>query len=726
MFLAILIVCLTAGLYTAYRLIGQGAYSLKQKLLIILGSLFLFLIPLLLKRLEGYSGSIYTFVFVSAYFIFICGALFFCLMLVRDAIWLFLCVREMAKNILPRKYQWKNPLFLRRTNYLLMVIALVASIFSLYSGLKTPDVKETILASNKIENPLNIVVLGDMHLTRTTSLSKVKKIVKKVNELNADLVLFTGDTIDDDVFFIEPLLKELKNIHAFKGMYAVSGNHEFYINPDQVKTAFMMMGIHYLVNEGVFVKGNVYLAGVSDERFKTKLTSDKDIENALQGAKLSDYKILFAHRPCVYKTARKNNVDLVVSGHTHGGQIFPFHIVSKIMNGYLSGLYHKDNSFLYVTRGAGQWGPQMRLFAPSEISLIKVQPVQNLAAFKTQEKQLEPDNVKEVLDSAKEVVYPARETKNNFVEKTMAEEEKASLENSVTDNLENAKQIADKEAALKEEKSIEKENIDQDFEEAKASLDDVFEGVILENTKKELSQEKAKSKKLEVEIKQLRVDFEKTKEDMNKVIIRQKAAIKLLEAERKVLKDELVEQKLLLKSERKATQEILATQKKLLAREREIAKKAFKLQNELLAELKSVKKELAALKSKEQVSQETKKVLVDASNFEKEVPTLQEQKKRSVLTPLYEPAPIFAPQPSERAYSQEQRREEKFANMQVIYHEDGSVTRQMTKTVIIEYPTYFSTVKSVANYRTTPYEEQTADSVMIENALRKALKLPLI
>ena len=598
MFLAILIVCLTAGLYTAYRLIGQGTYSLKQKLLIILGSLFLFLIPLLLKRLEGYSGSIYTFVFVSAYFIFICGALFFCLMLVRDAIWLFLCVREMAKNILPRKYQWKNPLFLRRTNYLLMVIALVASIFSLYSGLKTPDVKETILASNKIENPLNIVVLGDMHLTRTTSLSKVKKIVKKVNELNADLVLFTGDTIDDDVFFIEPLLKELKNIHAFKGMYAVSGNHEFYINPDQVKTAFMMMGIHYLVNEGVFVKGNVYLAGVSDERFKTKLTSDKDIENALQGAKLSDYKILFAHRPCVYKTARKNNVDLVVSGHTHGGQIFPFHIISKIMNGYLSGLYHKDNSFLYVTRGAGQWGPQMRLFAPSEISLIKVQPVQNLAAFKTQEKQLEPDNVKEVLDSAKEIVYPAKETKNNFVEKTMAEEKKASLENSVTDNLENAKQIADKEASLKEEKSTEKENIDQDFEEAKASLDDVFEGVILENTKKELSQEKAKSKKLEVEIKQLRVDFEKTKEDMNKVIIRQKAAIKLLEAERKVLKDELVEQKLLLKSERKATQEILATQKKLLAREREIAKKAFKLQNELLAELKSVKKELAALKSK--------------------------------------------------------------------------------------------------------------------------------
>ena len=509
-------------------------------------------------------------------------------------------------------------------------------------------------------------------------------------------------------------------------MYAVSGNHEFYINPDQVKTAFMMMGIHYLVNEGVFVKGNVYLAGVSDERFKTKLTSDKDIENALQGAKLSDYKILFAHRPCVYKTARKNNVDLVVSGHTHGGQIFPFHIISKIMNGYLSGLYHKDNSFLYVTRGAGQWGPQMRLFAPSEISLIKVQPVQNLAAFKTQEKQLEPDNVKEVLDSAKEIVYPAKETKNNFVEKTMAEEKKASLENSVTDNLENAKQIADKEASLKEEKSTEKENIDQDFEEAKASLDDVFEGVILENTKKELSQEKAKSKKLEVEIKQLRVDFEKTKEDMNKVIIRQKAAIKLLEAERKVLKDELVEQKLLLKSERKATQEILATQKKLLAREREIAKKAFKLQNELLAELKSVKKELAALKSKEQVSQETKKVLVDASNFEKEVPTLQEQKKRSVLTPLYEPAPIFAPQPSERAYSQEQRREEKFANMQVIYHEDGSVTRQMTKTVIIEYPTYFSTVKSVANYRTTPYEEQTADPVMIENALRKALKLPLI
>ncbi len=726
MFLAILIVCLVAALYTAYRLIGQGAYSLKQKLLILLGSLFLFSIPFLLKRISDYSGAIYTFIYISAYFIFICGALFFCLMLVRDIVWFFLCVREMAKNILPRKYQWKNPLFLKRTNYLLMVVALVLSIISLYSGLKTPVVKETILPSNKIEAPLNIVVLGDMHLSRTTSLSKVKKIVEKVNALNPDIVLFAGDTIDDNIFFIEPILKELKKIRAFKGMYCVSGNHEFHLDAEQLKTAFMMTGIHYLVNEGVFVKNNVYLAGVSDEKFKKEITSAQDIAKSLQGAKKGDYKILMAHRPQVFKSIKDNGVDLVVSAHTHGGQIFPFHIISKITNGYLAGLYHKNGSVLYVTRGAGQWGPQMRLFAPSEISLIKVQPVQNLAAFKTDEKQASFEEAKTEPETSKEVVYPVDESKNNFVKNTM-DEQKNTSEDLVTEHLENAKQLADKEAkADLENSTASNQKVDLEFEEAKASLDDVFENVILANTKKELISQKEKNQKLEIEIKQLRVDFEKTKEDMNKVIIRQKAALKLLEAERKVLKDELAEQKLLLKSERKATQEILATQKKLLAREREIAQKAFKLQSELLSELKSVKRELAVLKAKDRKDQAIQTVDQEDGYLEEQTPTLYEPKKRSVLSPLYDPSQVALSRPNENAYSQEQRREEKFANMQVIYHEDGSVTRQMTKTVIIEYPTYFSTVKSVANYRTTPLEEQTVDPVMIENALRKALKLPQI
>ncbi|MBO7243762.1 MAG: metallophosphoesterase [Alphaproteobacteria bacterium] len=716
MFLSILIVCFIAALYTAYRLIGQGTYSLKQKLLILLGSLFLFSIPFLLKRISDCSGAIYSFIYVSAYFLFILGALFFCLIIVRDVIWFFLCVREMAKNILPRKYQWKNPLFLKRTNYILMVLAFALSVLSLYSGLKTPVVKETILSSNKIEEPLHIVVLGDMHLKRTTSLAKVKKIVEKVNALNPDIVLFPGDTVDDDIFFIEPMLKELKNIRAFKGMYSVSGNHEFYVGDDQVKTAFMMTGIHYLADEGVSVKKNVYLAGIIDDKGRGKVKVQQGIEKSLMGAKNTDYKILLSHRPATMKYAKNKGVDLLVAAHTHGGQIFPFHMVSKVINGYLSGLYHEGKTFLYVTRGAGQWGPQMRLFAPSEISLIKVHPVQNLAAVATDEKQpVEQEDKK----AEKEVVYPISQEKNNdnFVKNTMNEKENVSDE-LVTQHLENAKEIADKEAAL--QKNEEGEQKDVAFEEAKESLDAVFNNVILENTKKELAAQKQENKKLEIEIKQLRVDFEKTKDSMDKVIVRQKAAIKLLEAERKVLKDELVEQKLLLKSERKATQEILATQKKLLAREREIAKKAFKLQSELLAELKTVKKELAELKSKEAVSQKTKKVLVDASDFNQTRPTLQEPKKHSVLTPLY------APKPVERPYAEEQRREEKFANMEVIYHEDGSVTRQMTKTVIIEYPTYFSTVKSVANYRTTPIEEQTADPVMIENALRKALKLPLI
>ena len=178
----------------------------------------------------------------------------------------------------------------------------------------------------------------------------MKKIVSTVNEINPDIVLLPGDTIDDNIYFIEPMLKELKNIKSVKGVYATAGNHEFYVGHEQARTAFMLTGIQYLSNTGVDAKKNVYLAGVPDEGSSSKNDFSVDVEKALQGAKQTDFKILMTHRPKVVEKTKGLDVDLVIAGHTHGGQIFPFHMVSWLMNGYLAGLYHQEDTILYVTR----------------------------------------------------------------------------------------------------------------------------------------------------------------------------------------------------------------------------------------------------------------------------------------------------------------------------------------------------------------------------------------
>ena len=127
-----------------------------------------------------------------------------------------------------------------------------------------------------------------------------------------------------------------------------------------------------MFNEGVQVTPQLYLAGVPDYRSVRQISDSVDIVRALSSAQPSDYKILLSHRPKLIDTLVPKQIDLQLSGHTHGGQVFPHHFTVKLFNKYLSGLYQTRHGKLYVTSGAGQWGAQMRLFAPSEITVIRL------------------------------------------------------------------------------------------------------------------------------------------------------------------------------------------------------------------------------------------------------------------------------------------------------------------------------------------------------------------
>ena len=129
-----------------------------------------------------------------------------------------------------------------------------------------------------------------------------------------------------------------------------------------------------LYNSGVVINNNVHIAGIPDKIIHDmKHFGSIELENALVRNKNNLYSILLAHTPN-FSEDKLEGVDLQLSGHTHGGQIFPFHHIVKTTNKYLSGLYQEDGYKIYVSRGVGYWGPPIRLFAPSEITLINLEP----------------------------------------------------------------------------------------------------------------------------------------------------------------------------------------------------------------------------------------------------------------------------------------------------------------------------------------------------------------
>ena len=198
-----------------------------------------------------------------------------------------------------------------------------------------------------------------------------------LNALEPDVILLTGDIGDDKVEAVGPQMAALEELQSKYGIFAVFGNHEFYngLMPWQFK--FGKMGWSALFNYGLPVKDTeLYVGGVPDVSIARgspffKIDVDRTLENSSDG----QYKILLSHTPRFQKEMiTKAQYDLQLSGHTHGGQIFPFHLLVKQANKYLAGLYDVNDTKLYLSRGAGYWGPPMRLFAPSEITVIRLKP----------------------------------------------------------------------------------------------------------------------------------------------------------------------------------------------------------------------------------------------------------------------------------------------------------------------------------------------------------------
>lgn len=341
-------------------------FSQPAKIALFLLFVLLGCIPLLIDyKLEKYLGAFYSYYRYGLYFIFIGCIILFSLTLFRDALW-FLGAKS---GVLPAcSYHCCI-----RVNLATVALSLVMTVWALYAGIKVPGIKEISISSDKIQSSQKLAVLSDLHIHRAISADKIRRIVERTNSQNPDIILLAGDIIDDEVERVREITALLKNLKAPEGIYFVTGNHEFYAGYAQTVSELKNLGFTFLENDGISVTPDIFLAGIPDLFSGRNYGKITDTTQAFSNALPSQFRLLMSHTPADF--AAENNFDLEISGHTHGGQIFPFHIFALLHNKYLAGLYQmENNAAIYVSRGAGQWGPQMRFLAPAEITIIELTP----------------------------------------------------------------------------------------------------------------------------------------------------------------------------------------------------------------------------------------------------------------------------------------------------------------------------------------------------------------
>lgn len=219
-----------------------------------------------------------------------------------------------------------------------------------------------------------ILQLSDLHLDLVHGRPWMEQVVERARALEPDLIAITGDLAEGSVAQFADDVQPLRELTAPHGVYFVTGNHEYFHDLDRWLDLLADFGIRVLRNERVPVERNgaaFDLAGV-DDHDGSRLASGHgpDLEAALAGRDPDRAVVLLAHQPRIIREAAGLNVDLVLSGHTHGGQIWPFSYLVYLQQPYVKGLKRLDGTQLYLSSGTGFWGPPMRLGTTAEMALV--------------------------------------------------------------------------------------------------------------------------------------------------------------------------------------------------------------------------------------------------------------------------------------------------------------------------------------------------------------------
>ena len=261
----------------------------------------------------------------------------------------------------------------------LIVVVVALTLFGLFNARRTARVVRRDIALRNLPPALQgftIVQLSDIHVGPTIKHGYIDAIVRRVNGLSPDLIAITGDLVDGSVADLSDDIAPLAQLRARHGVYVVTGNHEYYSGVDSWIAEFERLGMGVLLNRHVQLQhgdARLVLAGIADYSAEVFRPSHKsDPVAAFAGAPGDVPRILLAHQPRSAKAATEAGCDLQLSGHTHGGQFWPWMHLVRWQQPWVAGLQWADDMQIYISRGTGYWGPPLRFGAPSEITLIRL------------------------------------------------------------------------------------------------------------------------------------------------------------------------------------------------------------------------------------------------------------------------------------------------------------------------------------------------------------------
>jgi uncharacterized protein len=253
----------------------------------------------------------------------------------------------------------------------------IATAYGIASALGEVGVRRVGVTLDRLPRSLSgykVVQLSDLHIGPTLGRDFLTRVVERVNELEPDAVVITGDLVDGSVERLRDHVAPLADLRARDGVFFVTGNHEYYSGADAWLRELERLGVRPLRNERVALGGDgdtFDLAGVDDwQAFGHG--HGPDLARALEDRDADRELVLLAHQPRQIVEAAKHGVGLQLSGHTHGGQIFPWNLFVRLQQPFVAGLSRHRGTQIYVSRGTGFWGPPMRVGAPAEITLLEL------------------------------------------------------------------------------------------------------------------------------------------------------------------------------------------------------------------------------------------------------------------------------------------------------------------------------------------------------------------
>ncbi len=333
----------------------------------------------LTRRSEAPSDIFSWIVYVS---LGLLSSLFF-LLLLRDIVLLvmrgiaWMRKRRTEQSQAPQVDTARRAHLLQITNIGVVGVATGLTSYGIFEARRTPGIVNISVPIRRLPDAFagfRIVQITDVHAGLTIGRAWIENVAEEVRKLRPDLIAFTGDLADGSVEKLRDAVAPLGTLDAPYGKFFVTGNHEYYSGVEEWVEEVRRLGYDVLLNEHRIIERNgarLVLGGVTDFSAGRRLPSHtSDPVAAFRGAPEDLVRIFMAHQPKTLHQTDAVPFDLMLSGHTHGGQFFPWNLATAMDQPYLSGLHRPNGKWIYVSKGTGYWGPPVRLGARSEITVL--------------------------------------------------------------------------------------------------------------------------------------------------------------------------------------------------------------------------------------------------------------------------------------------------------------------------------------------------------------------